>query len=80
MERPEIEKRSKDIICDRLGVIEEKVQQNTKIREDLNADSLDMAELAMGFEEEFDLEISDADMERISTFRDIVDFVALRLE
>ena len=55
------------VIVDRLGVDESEVKLEASFREDLGADSLDVVELVMELEDEFDMEISDEDAEQIST-------------
>ena len=55
------------VIVDRLGVDESEVKVEASFREDLGADSLDVVELVMELEDEFDMEISDEDAEKIST-------------
>lgn len=63
------------IIVDRLGVEEAAVKPEATFKEDLGADSLDVVELVMELEDEFDLEISDEDAEKISTVQDVVDYI-----
>ena len=68
------------LVADRLGVEEELVVAKASFTEDLNADSLDLVELIMAFEEEFSqdgnpLEIPDEDAERIMTIQDAVDYL-----
>ena len=68
------------LVADRLGVEENLVVANASFTEDLNADSLDLVELIMAFEEEFSqdgkpLEIPDEDAERIMTIQDAVDYL-----
>jgi acyl carrier protein len=63
------------IIVDRLGVEESKVTLDASFREDLGADSLDVVELVMELEDEFDMEISDEDAEKISTVGDAVNYI-----
>lgn len=63
------------IIVDRLGVDESEVTLTATFKEDLGADSLDVVELVMELEDEFDLEISDEDAEKISTVQDVVDYI-----
>ncbi|MFN7250875.1 MAG: acyl carrier protein [Anaerobacillus sp.] len=63
------------IIVDRLGVEEAEVKLEATFKEDLGADSLDVVELVMELEDEFDLEISDEDAEKISTVKDVVDYI-----
>ena len=65
----------KEIIMDQLDVEEDEVTMDANIQEDLDADSLDMVELVMSVEEEFDLKIEDEDVEKIKTVGDIVSFI-----
>jgi acyl carrier protein len=67
--------RLKKIIVEQLGVDEEEVQPQASFVEDLNADSLDLVELIMSLEEEFTMEISDEDAEKIQKVQDAVDFI-----
>jgi len=67
--------RLKKIIVEQLGVDEEEVQTQASFVEDLNADSLDLVELIMSLEEEFGMEISDEDAEKIQKVQDAVDFI-----
>ena len=66
----------KDIIEKELGVEREKLTDDASFIEDLGADSLDIVELVMEFEKEFDLTIPDEDAERIGTVGDAVDYVS----
>jgi len=63
------------IIVDRLGVDEAKVAMESSFRDDLGADSLDVVELVMELEDEFDMEISDEDAEKIATVGDAVNYI-----
>ncbi|MEB6300662.1 acyl carrier protein [Mammaliicoccus sciuri] len=65
----------KDIIVDRLGVDAEKVTPEASFKDDLGADSLDIAELVMELEDEFDMEIPDEEAEKISTVGDAVKYI-----
>ena len=65
----------KAIIVDLLGVDAAKVKPEARFREDLEADSLDLVELIMAFEEKFGSEISDEDAQKITTVGDAVNFV-----
>jgi acyl carrier protein len=65
----------KAIIVDLLGVDEEKVTPEARFREDLEADSLDLVELIMAFEDKFGGEISDEDAQSITTVGDAVQYV-----
>lgn len=63
------------IIVDRLGVEESQVTLEATFKEDLGADSLDVVELVMELEDEFDMEISDDDAEKIATVGDAVNYI-----
>lgn len=65
----------KAIIVDKLGVDESKVTPNARFREDLEADSLDLVELIMEFEEKFGGEISDEEAQKITTVGDAVKYL-----
>jgi acyl carrier protein len=65
----------KAIIVDLLGVTPEKVTREARFREDLEADSLDLVELIMAFEDKFGSQISDEDAQKITTVGNAVDFV-----
>jgi acyl carrier protein len=65
----------KEIIIDLLGVPEEKVTPEAKFREDLEADSLDLVELIMAFEDKFGGEISDEDAQTITTVGEAVKYI-----
>ena len=70
-----VEEKVKEIICEQLGVEEDDVTPNAKFIEDLGADSLDIVELVMALEEEFNIEISDEDAEKIRTVKDVVTYI-----
>ncbi|HCN60604.1 acyl carrier protein [Mammaliicoccus fleurettii] len=65
----------KEIIVDRLGVDAEKVTPEALFKDDLGADSLDIAELVMELEDEFDMEIPDEEAEKINTVGDAVKYI-----
>jgi len=65
----------KEIIVEQLGVSEDKVTPDARFREDLEADSLDIVELIMAFEDKFGGEISDEDAQNIETVSDVVKFI-----
>jgi len=67
--------RIKKIIVDQLGVDESKITENSSFVDDLGADSLDIVELIMAFEEEFDIEIPDEDAEKMKTIGDAVKYL-----
>jgi acyl carrier protein len=71
----EVQDKIKQIIVDELGVDEAEVTENAHFIEDLGADSLDLVELVMRFEEEFDIEIPDEDAEKIQAVRDAYAYV-----
>jgi acyl carrier protein len=71
--------RVKEIIIDKLGIEESKITLDAKFIEDLGADSLDTVELIMQFEEEFDIEISDDDAEKLNTVGSSVDYINSKL-
>lgn len=75
MSSEEIFDKVKDIIVEQLGVTENTVSLEASFIDDLGADSLDIVELIMALEEEFDLEIPDADAEKIVTVSDVVDYI-----
>ncbi|WP_462420482.1 acyl carrier protein [Salinicoccus sp. Marseille-QA3877] len=65
----------KDIIVDKLGIDEEKVTKDASFKDDLGADSLDIAELVMELEDEFEMEIPDEEAEKILTVGDALDYI-----
>lgn len=65
----------KSIIVDQLDVEEDKIELESSFQDDLGADSLDVVELVMALEEEFDIEISDEEAEKILTVKDAVDYI-----
>lgn len=75
MNTDEIFDRVKEIIVEQLGVAEDAVVTDASFIDDLGADSLDIVELIMALEEEFDIEIQDADAEKIVTVGDVVEYI-----
>ncbi len=67
--------RVKKIVVDRLDVEEEKVTLEASFKDDLEADSLDVVELVMELEDEFDMEIADEEAEKINTVGDAVNYI-----
>jgi acyl carrier protein len=72
--------RIRAIIVEQLGVEEEKVTLEARFKEDLEADSLDLVELIMAFEDEFGGEISDEEAQQIKTVGQAVDYLTMRME
>jgi acyl carrier protein len=70
-----IDKRVKEIIVEQLGVNENEVTPEAKFVDDLGADSLDLVELVMALEEEYNMEISDEDAEKILTVGDAIEYI-----
>ncbi|GHU59894.1 acyl carrier protein [Clostridia bacterium] len=76
MASPEIFEKVKKIIVDQLDVDEAKVTEDASIIDDLGADSLDVVDLVMAFEEEFEVEIPDDKVEGIKVVGDVVKLIA----
>ncbi len=74
-----VEERVRDIIVELLGVEPERVVPEARFREDLEADSLDLVELIMGFEEEFGGEISDEEAQKITTVGEAIEYINTRM-
>jgi len=71
----DVEGRVREIISEQLGVAANEVTPEASFIEDLGADSLDIVELVMALEEEYGMEISDEDAEKIRTVKDVVDYI-----
>ena len=70
-----IEQKVKNIIAEQLGVGEDEIKITSSFIEDLGADSLDIVELVMAIEEEFEVEIPDEEAEKIKTVQDAVNYI-----
>ncbi len=75
MAEKSIEEKGKDIIVEQLGVNPEQVTPTASFIEDLGADSLDIVELVMAFEEEFSVEVPDEDAEKLQTVGDVMKYI-----
>ncbi len=75
MNTEEVFEKVKKIIVEQLGVAEASVTMDSSFIDDLGADSLDIVELVMALEEEFDIEIPDSDAEKVVTVGDVVDYI-----
>ena len=71
-----LESRVIDIIASQLSLREDDVKSDSRFVDDLGADSLDIVELVMEIEEEFDVEIPDEDVEKMVCVKDVVDYIA----
>ncbi len=70
-----VEQRVVKIVCDHLAVNPETVTRSTSFQDDIGADSLDIVELVMELEEEFDIQIPDTDAEKIKTVGEAIDYI-----
>lgn len=71
----DVEQKVREIICEQLSVEESEVKREASFVETLNADSLDIVELIMAFEEAFEIEIPDEDAEKIRMVGDAIDYI-----
>ncbi len=79
MKMEEITARLREIVMDRLDVEEDQIKPEASFVEDLGADSLDIVELIMGIEEEFDIEIPDEDAEKLTNVGEAMDYIKGKL-
>ena len=75
MSSEEVLEKVKGIIVEQLGVAENAVTMEASFIDDLGADSLDIVELVMALEEEYDIEIPDSDAEKVVTVEDVVEYI-----
>ncbi len=75
MSSEEVLEKVKEIIVEQLGVSESSITMEASFIDDLGADSLDIVELIMALEEEFDIEIPDSDAEKVVTVQDVVEYI-----
>lgn len=76
MDKASIEQKVKSIVSEQLDVPEEKIKNEFSFQEDLGADSLDVVELVMSLEEEFECEIPDEEAEKITTVQQAIEYIA----
>ncbi|MDR2523798.1 MAG: acyl carrier protein [Synergistaceae bacterium] len=79
MKKEEVLSRLKEIIVDRLDVEEDQIVPEASFVEDLGADSLDIVELIMGIEEEFDIEIPDEDAEKLTSVGEAMNYTLAKI-
>ncbi|MBI4124781.1 MAG: acyl carrier protein [Deltaproteobacteria bacterium] len=75
-----LEGRIREIVSEQLGISEEEIQEDSHFGKDLGADSLDFCELIMALEEEFDIEISEEEAEKIDDFQKMVQYLESRTQ
>lgn len=73
--KEEVVSKVKELICQSLGVSEDEIKPDSSFIDDLGADSLDIVELVMLIEKDFNIEIPDEDAEKISTVQDAIDYI-----
>ena len=79
MKMEEVQQKLKEIVMDRLNAEEDQIKPEASFVEDLGPDSLDIVELIMGIEEEFDIEIPDEDAEKLTTVGEAMAYVKTKL-
>ena len=75
-----VEEKAREIIAKQLGVEQEKIKMEASFTGDLGADSLDIVELVMAFEETFQVEIPDDDAEKLVTVKDVIDYISNKVQ
>lgn len=75
----EIENKIREIVCQQLDVDAEQIKMETSFVDDLGADSLAVVELVLALEEAFEIDIPDEDTEKLSTFKDVVDYIGSKV-
>lgn len=79
MTREDLEKKIFELISDKLGINEDEISIDSDFRKDLSADSLDISELMMNFEDEFSVIVPESDMVNLKTVGDVVNYVRQKL-
>jgi len=69
----------KNIIADKLGVEASSINENSSFIDDLGADSLDVVDIVMAFEDEFGIKVEDEELEKFSTVKDVVNYIKTKL-
>ena len=75
MERAQIIEKLFEIVCDGLGLNADEISLDADLREDFDADSLDMVDLIMDVEDEFGVEVPDEILDKLVTVKDVVDYI-----
>ena len=75
----ELSSKIKSVVVDKLGVKEEQVTDDSNFADDLGADSLDLVELVMALEDEFDIEIPDEDAEKLKTMKLVREYIQAKI-
>lgn len=75
-----IEEKAREIIANQLGVDQNEIKMEASFTDDLGADSLDIVELVMAFEESFQVEIPDDDAEKLSKVKDVVEYISKKVQ
>ena len=74
-----VEQKIKEIIAEQLGIDVSEVTDEKSLTDDLGADSLDMVDLVMAFEDEFNIKVEDEDLSKIKTVKDVLDLISVRV-
>ncbi len=80
MSREEVLQKVRELIADKLSIDVNEVTEEASLIDDLGADSLDLVDLVMVFEEEFNIKIEDEELEKIKTVKDVVDGIMAKME
>ncbi|MGB9790917.1 acyl carrier protein [Thermotoga caldifontis] len=75
MNRAQVFEKVATILSDKLGIKKDQIKEESNIVKDLGADSLDLVDLVMAFEEEFGVKIADDQLQKISTVKEVVDYI-----
>lgn len=74
-----VEEKVKQVIAGELGISTDKIKPESRLRDDLGADSLDLAEIVIEIEDDYDIEISEEEAERVNTVQQAVDLISSKL-